>query len=65
MFDNIFPVLFPDDIPHCDVKVEGMKPTSAGHYSEIGPYGESETLGLSAEPQDDRIIKDLFVALIR
>ena len=61
MFNYFYPVLFDDDILHCDVTVKGMKPTSAGHYStNKGVYGQSETLDLNPKTGDNQIINVLI-----
>jgi hypothetical protein len=64
IFDNIFPVIFNEAIGHNDIKVSGMKPTSAGfveifddHFS-IGTEvsGKSVSLNLPSKKEDSKII---------
>lgn len=69
IFDNKYPVLFPDEIIHCTVSAEGMKPTSAGHAElesgMIRVFGESETLGIHYESGDATMIYRLLEEKIK
>ncbi|MFA5036146.1 MAG: hypothetical protein WC479_03125 [Candidatus Izemoplasmatales bacterium] len=60
IFNNKYPVLFSDEVTHCDVSIEGMKPTSAGHF-KIKTFGVSESLGLSSRPEDGKLISMLLI----
>ena len=60
VFDNKYPVIFPDDLIHCSVSVEGMKPTSAGHV-KIKTFGVSESLGIGGKVGDKELITSLFI----
>lgn len=67
IFDNKYPVVFPDSIIHCDISLDmylGMKPTSAGHLNikgnKIKVYGESESLGLKPKPEDKKLLETLI-----
>jgi hypothetical protein len=64
IFDNIFPVIFNEAIGHNDIKVLGMKPTSAGfveifddHFS-IGAIASGKSVGLNllSKEEDSKII---------
>ena len=52
--------MFSDEVTHCDVSIEGMKPTSAGHF-KIKTFGVSESLGLSSRPEDGKLISMLLI----
>lgn len=64
IFDNIFPVIFNEAIAHKDIKIFGMKATSAGFveiFSDgltIGAEasGKSVSLNLSSKEEDSKII---------
>ena len=73
IFENKYPVIFPNDITHCDVDISfydsviRMKPkipTSAGHLTikgnKVTIYGESESLGLKPKPDDEKLLELLI-----
>ena len=69
IFDNKYPVLFPDEILHCEVLINHFsdshfdklaKPTSAGHFNGKA-FDRSETLNLESKEEDTEIIKNLLI----
>ena len=57
IFDNKYPVLFPESIIHSEIEIEDKIPTSAGHYSPSkGVYDRSESLGLEPKEGDLELI---------
>jgi len=62
IFDNKYPVLFPDDVLHYKVKIEGMKPTSAGHFNGKA-FDRSESLNLEPKEGDTEIINYLIQSI--
>lgn len=64
IFDNKYPVIFPDEILHACVYLEMCQPTSAGHLTIKGKkveiYGESESLGLKPKPEDKELLEQLI-----
>lgn len=62
IFDNQYPVLFPESITHCTVKIDGKKPTSSGFIvffkaGDVCCYGESGSLGITSKPEDRLLIE--------
>jgi hypothetical protein len=65
IFDNKYPVIFPESITHCTVKLESKKPTSAGYLDiswngSIKVFGESGTLNLKSKPEDRILIEKMI-----
>jgi hypothetical protein len=68
MINHSFPLLFPEAVPHFDVKVKHGEITSAGFvelfenggklYSRV--YGHSNSLRLNSQPDDQIFISQLL-----
>lgn len=61
IFDNYFPVVFPDNIEHKQI-ASGVdkEPTSAGFIENGICTGFSDSLGISSKPTDTKHVKILL-----
>ena len=66
VFEKFYPAVVPVGKSHKDVKIEGMKPTSAGFFhvftNELGKmevivFGESESLELACNLMDANFLR--------
>ena len=62
IFDSKYPVIFPDEVIHCEIKLSLYPPTSAGEivltsYKGVCCFGESGSLGLKSKKEDSLLIK--------